>query len=142
MHECIDLISSLLSLSTVHLPLRTLLTAQNQLSIYLSKFKHRLSTQNSLHLKRLISLFDALAKYTEEWKTQQSTNNSSQPTKKTHDEVLTSGELLRKLGRKVEGINLLEIESYLKKSKIARKISGYCVKELEKAAGAGIFMLR
>ncbi|KAK7691295.1 hypothetical protein QCA50_004689 [Cerrena zonata] len=130
--EAHNLISTLLSLSTVQLPLRTLSTAQQQLSIYLSKFKHRLSTPNSLHLKRLISLLDALFKSTEEWKA----GHSNQPTKKLTDEVLTSSELLRRLGRKVEGINLLEIESYLKKSKIARKVSGYCVKELEKAAGA------
>ena len=81
---------------------------------------------------------DALSKYAEEWRVQQKTSKSDLPAKKNHDEVHTSGELLRRLGRKVEGINLLEIESYLRKSKIARKISGYCVKELEKAAGTGI----
>jgi len=50
-------------------------------------------------------------------------------------EVMTPGELLQRLGRKTEGVNLLEIEAYLRSSKIARKISGYSVKALEKAAG-------
>lgn len=52
-------------------------------------------------------------------------------------EVLTSGELMTRLGRKVEGVNLLDIEKYLKNSKIARKISGYCTQAMEKVAGQG-----
>lgn len=35
-------------------------------------------------------------------------------------EILTSGELLRRLGRKVEGVNLLEVEKYLRSSKVLR----------------------
>lgn len=33
-------------------------------------------------------------------------------------EVLTSGELMARLGRKAEGVNLLEIEKYLRESKV------------------------
>ncbi|KAF9816792.1 hypothetical protein IEO21_03872 [Rhodonia placenta] len=50
-------------------------------------------------------------------------------------EVMTPGELLHRLGRKTEGVNLLEVETYLRGSKIARKVSGYSVKTLERAAG-------
>ncbi|CAL1712032.1 unnamed protein product [Somion occarium] len=136
--EAHNLISTLLSLSTIQLPLKTLTTSLHQLSIYLARFKDRLSTQNSLHLKRLVGLLDALLKYAEEWKGERNkVNPNPGPAKaKENVETMTSGELLRKLGRKVEGINLLEVEAYLKKSRIARKISGYCAKELEKAAGA------
>ena len=38
---------------------------------------------------------------------------------------------MERLGRKVDGINLLEVENYLRASKIARKVSGYA----DKAAG-------
>ncbi|KAI0077191.1 DNA repair helicase [Panus rudis PR-1116 ss-1] len=131
--EAHNLISTLLSLSTVQLPLRTLMTSLNQLNIYVFKFRNRLSAVNLLHLKRLVGLLESLQKYAEEWKEQQNQEGNS---KEAEAQVLTSGELLRRLGRKVEGINLLEIEGYLRKSKIARKISGYCVKELEKAAGS------
>ena len=33
-------------------------------------------------------------------------------------EVMTSGELMARLGRKAEGVNLLEIEKYLRESKV------------------------
>ena len=32
--------------------------------------------------------------------------------------MLTSGELMARLGRKAEGVNLLEIEKYLRESKV------------------------
>ena len=53
---------------------------------------------------------------------------------KAVDEILTVGELVAKLGSKNEGVNLLEIEKYLRASRIARKISGYCDKIEEKEA--------
>ncbi|TCD66273.1 hypothetical protein EIP91_001602 [Steccherinum ochraceum] len=129
--EAHNLISTLLSLSAVNLPLRTLTTSLHQLSIYLTKFRNRLSTTNSLHLKRLTGLLEALSKYATEW----GENRVQEKDKKSASVVMTSGELLDQLGQKVQGINFLEVEVYLRKSKIARKISGYCVKELERAAG-------
>lgn len=122
----IDLVSTLLSLSTSQLPLKTLTTSLNQLSIYLNKFRNRLSAEHSLHLKRLVSLLDALSRYADEWKASRSASASIDGEKSgqgsgtsSNIEVITSGELMARLGRKVEGINLLEIESYLKKSKVS-----------------------
>ena len=136
-------VSTLLALSTVTLQTRTLTTALNQLSIYLAKFRGRLTTEHSLHLRRLVALLEALSKFAEEWKATHAANkngaaaglgkSAAQPAA----DVLTSGELMARLGRKVEGVNLLEIEKYLRGSKIARKISGYCVQAMEKAAGQG-----
>ncbi|RDX47561.1 DNA repair helicase [Lentinus brumalis] len=130
-----NLTSTLLSLSTTRLPMRTLANARHQLSIYMSRFRNRLSTMHSLHLKRLMNLLDALAKYAEEWRDEQLKPKAEQGRRGPDTEVMTSGELMQKLGRKAEGINLLEVEKYLRESKIARKISGYSVKELENAAG-------
>ncbi|OBZ69839.1 ATP-dependent RNA helicase CHL1 [Grifola frondosa] len=124
--EAHNLISTLLSLSTTRLPLRTLSTARHQLSIYLGRFCTRLTTTHALHLKRLTGLLDALSRYAEEWQAQMS---NAMKDGKTH------GAGVERLGRKTEGVNLLEVESYLRSSKIARKISGYSVKALEKAAG-------
>ncbi|KAI0657701.1 DNA repair helicase [Cubamyces menziesii] len=132
--EAHNLISTLLSLSTTRLPLRTLSNARHQLSIYLSRFRNRLSTMHALHLKRLMNLLDALNQYAEEWRDAHSKHESGKP-RPPDVEVMTSAELLQRLGRKTEGINLLEVEKYLRESKIARKISGYSVKTLEKAAG-------
>ena len=64
-----------------------------------------------------MNLLDALAKFTEEWRDEQLRRKPDQ--KKGPDvEVMTSAVLIQKLGRKAEGINLLEIEKYLRESKV------------------------
>lgn len=118
----IDLTSTLLSLSTTRLPLRTLVNARHQLSIYLSRFRNRLSTTHALHLKRLMNLLGALVQYAEEWRDAQAKvdkgNGSGGKARAPEVEVMTSAELLQRLGRKAEGVNLLEVEKYLRESKV------------------------
>lgn len=117
-HAFLDLISTLLSLSTACLPLHILSTSLKQLTVYRDKFRNRLSTEHSLHLKRLVGLLEAIAKYAEEWKASHIQTNQSKQSPTHNTEVMTSGELLRRLGRKVEGVNLLEVEKYLRNSKV------------------------
>ena len=77
---------------------------------YVSRFRARLSAINMLHLKRLVVFLDALKKYLEEWKKARANE--------THNaEVISVAQLMERMGKKVAGINLLEIESYLKRSK-------------------------
>lgn len=105
--------------------MKNLSTSLNQLSIYLSKFKNRLSTEHSLHLKRLVSLLEAISRYAEEWKaaraTPAETSAKAMPggAALPNVKVMTAGELMTRLGRKVEGINLLEVEKYLRNSKVS-----------------------
>lgn len=141
-----DLISTLLSLSTTRLPIRTLSTARQQLSVYVSRFRTRLSTDHALHLTRLMGLLDALERYADEWRKAQEggpgapsgqldsdrsaeqrsgekgkpQNGGSGRTRGQGVEVMTPGELLQRLGRKSEGVNLLEVETYLRSSKVCR----------------------
>ncbi|KAJ7164685.1 helicase C-terminal domain-containing protein [Mycena crocata] len=124
--EAHNLIPTLLSLSTTRVPYSTLHTSLQQVCIYVSKFRNKLSPGNMLHLKRLVLFLDALQKYALDWKEQHT--KPDQP----KAEVITLAALLDRLGRKVSGVNLLEIEAYLKSSKIARKVSGYSDKEAEK----------
>jgi len=70
-----------------------------------------------LHLKRLVIFLDALKKYVVEWK-----DAKAKEKEKEKMEVMTVGQLIARLGKKVSGINLLEIESYLKKSKVGMKL--------------------
>ncbi|KAK7048171.1 ATP-dependent DNA helicase CHL1 [Favolaschia claudopus] len=123
--EAHNLIPTLLSLSTARLPFATLVTSFQQVCIYLKRFRTKLNPENLLHLKRLVLFLDALQKYTLQWKD----NNSKADSSKV--EVMTAAQLLDRLGNKVASINMLEIEAYLKKSKIARKISGYSDKKAE-----------
>ena len=100
-----DLISSLLSLSTVTLPLGTLNVCLEQLTAYISRFKNRLASKHVLHLKRLYRLLHTLKGLLSNW--QQQNSNA----------VMTVDGLLSKLGGKLEEINFLEIQNYLRKSK-------------------------
>ncbi|KAF5367608.1 hypothetical protein D9757_010662 [Collybiopsis confluens] len=139
-----NLISTLLSLSTVHLSLALLQTALYQVTTYVAKFRNRLNAANLVHLKRLLAFLQALEKYLEEWRELKVPNPvntdmrpliaakvDGKPSTQTQ-EVVTPLELSERMGRKVAGVNLLEIVQYLKKSKIARKISGYADKLREK----------
>lgn len=64
-----------------------------------------------LHLKRLVTFLDSLKKYLEQWK-------GTRVDAKEKSEVITVAQLIERLGRRIAGINLLEIESYLKRSKV------------------------
>jgi chromosome transmission fidelity protein 1 len=103
-----DLISSLLALSTVTLPLGTLNVCLEQLTAYISRFKNRLASKHVLHLKRLYRLLHTLKGLLSNWQGQNS------------NEVMTVDGLLSKLGGKLEEINFLEIQNYLRKSKAWR----------------------
>jgi chromosome transmission fidelity protein 1 len=111
-----DLIPTLLSLSTARLPFSTLSISFQQVCIYVSKFRTKLSTSNMLHLKRLVMFLDALQKYALEWKEKNGKADASKV------EVMTVADLLDRLGRKVAGVNLLEIEAYLKSSKVSQAL--------------------
>lgn len=130
------MIPTLLSLSSVRLTSNLLSTSLEQVSIYYQKFRSLLSAAHALHLKRLVNFLDAFRKVALEWMAEKSNAKS----RKQDTEVITVPDFIHMLGRKVEGINLLEIEAYLKRSKvcsadsnkrqfnylqIARKISRY-----------------
>ncbi|KAF8073637.1 helicase C-terminal domain-containing protein [Lyophyllum atratum] len=138
--EAHNLIPSLLSLSATRLPYTTLTTSFMQVCTYVSKFRNRLGPANLLHLKRLIVFLDALKKYVLEWKECRTgtpaKDSQGKSTQSEKAEVMTAAELLERLGRKATGINLLEIEKYLRASKVARKIAGYSDKEAAKNSDA------
>lgn len=121
--EAHNLIPTLLSLSSVRLTSNILSNSLKQVSVYYQKFRNRLSAMHALHLKRLLNFLDAFQRVAMDWMTQRLSAKS----KRQDTEVMTVPDFIHRLGRKVEGINLLEIESYLKRSKIARKISRYAV---------------
>jgi chromosome transmission fidelity protein 1 len=75
-----------------------------------------------LHLKRLVVFLDALKKYTSEWKESRKGKSAGQGRESSGGgdkaEVMTVAELLERLGRKATGVNLLEVEAYLRRSKV------------------------
>ncbi|KAL1719631.1 helicase C-terminal domain-containing protein [Schizophyllum commune] len=136
--EAHNVIPTLLSLSTTSLPLSQIRLSLAQVTTYLAKFKTRLKHVHVLSLRRLTVFLESLVACVEGWGGARPI--PSQPTgKPTHlalpprTVIMTPNDFVSRLGKKVEGINLLEVERYLKASRIARKISGYCL-ELEEAA--------
>ncbi|KAF9454817.1 DNA repair helicase [Macrolepiota fuliginosa MF-IS2] len=140
--EAHNLIPTLLSLSTVRLPYHILDTSLQQVCTYVSRFRTRLSATNMIHLKRLVVFLDALKKFLIQWKEGKCEVLSGANGKASRMDVLTVAELLEKMGRKAAGINLLEIERYLKESKVARKISGYADKQAGKSPESNVRQIR
>jgi chromosome transmission fidelity protein 1 len=70
-----------------------------------SRFKNRLASKHVLHLRRLYRLLHTLHELLSNWQQQNTT------------EVMTVDGLLSKLGGKLEEVNFLEIQTYLRKSK-------------------------
>ncbi|KAI0050362.1 DNA repair helicase [Auriscalpium vulgare] len=111
--EAHNLLSTLLSLSTVSLPQHTLTTCIDQLSAYAARFKTRLSATHKVHLTRLVKLLSSLHSAMLEWDG------------RGLGSVLRVDEMLAGVGGGVEGVNVLEIREYLRKSKLAKKIMNY-----------------
>ncbi|KAL1752428.1 helicase C-terminal domain-containing protein [Schizophyllum commune] len=122
--EAHNVIPTLLSLSTTSLPLSQIRLSLAQVTTYLAKFKTRLKHVHVLSLRRLTVFLESLVACVEGWGGGEGVVS----------EIMTPNDFVSRLGKKVEGINLLEVERYLKASRIARKISGYCL-ELEEVEG-------
>uniref|UniRef100_D8PZM3 ATP-dependent DNA helicase CHL1 n=1 Tax=Schizophyllum commune (strain H4-8 / FGSC 9210) TaxID=578458 RepID=D8PZM3_SCHCM len=129
--EAHNVIPTLLSLSTTSLPLSQIRLSLAQVTTYLAKFKTRLKHVHVLSLRRLTVFLESLVACVEGWGGVDRAPTHPATSPKT--EIMTPNDFVSRLGKKVEGINLLEVERYLKASRIARKISGYCL-ELEEAA--------
>jgi chromosome transmission fidelity protein 1 len=109
----LDLIPTLLSLSSVQVHYSAFTSSLEQISAYLSRYRTRLSPSHVLHLKRLTTFLSAIKEFGAKWQEQRQRSPENQ------QEVLTIVELIHHLGRHVEGINLLEIGNYLRSSKVS-----------------------
>lgn len=110
--EAHNLPSTLLSLSTVSLPLTVLDPSLDQLEAYVNRFKTRLSPVNLLTLKRLAVFLVAL-------------RASLVQAKPGTSEVTDVSSFTTRLGPKAASINLLDIVTHLKKTKLAQKMAHY-----------------
>ncbi|EJD50674.1 DNA repair helicase [Auricularia subglabra TFB-10046 SS5] len=122
--EAHNLIDTMLSIHSVALNLKTLRESLSQLNIYHGKFKKRLAGRHLLHLRRLLNFLTALEAFCAE-----------ALKKKEESRLWAVPDLEGALGKKAEGINLLEIHSYLRASKLARKVSSYTDKAAQKENG-------
>ncbi|KAF8685486.1 DEXDc2 [Rhizoctonia solani] len=143
--EAHNLIDTILAVHTLPVSSTILRVSKTQVDLYRSKFRNRLKTKHVVHLTRLSVLLTALQKFTEAWANgnedaneNAKSDSSSGKKRPPQEELFGVAEFIRMLGAHAENINPLEIEKYLRESKIARKISGYSDKLADAAAASGI----
>ncbi|KAF9778687.1 helicase C-terminal domain-containing protein [Thelephora terrestris] len=120
--EAHNLVSTLLSLSSVVLGSSVIRVSISQLDAYLSKFRLRLSHDHLLYLEKLRVSLNAIRQFIVEW--EKGTPGHGAPNLRP-TEVMSTRAFVGKMGKNIEGINFLDIKSYLEDSKIARKIASY-----------------
>ncbi|CAE6485498.1 unnamed protein product [Rhizoctonia solani] len=141
--EAHNLIDTILAVHTLPVSSTILRVSKTQVDLYRSKFRNRLKTKHVVHLTRLSVLLTALQKFTEAWANgnedaneNAKSDSSSGKKRPPQEELFGVAEFIRMLGAHAENINPLEIEKYLRESKIARKISGYSDKLADAAAAS------
>lgn len=111
-HLISDLISSILTLSTITMTYQHLNDSLNQISAYLSKFRLRLSSHHALHLVRLKAFMKAFIAFIHDWRLQRKLSSER------YTVVMTVHEIMHTLGQNMDAVNLLEIHKYLRTSKV------------------------
>ncbi|KAG8692542.1 ATP-dependent DNA helicase chl1, partial [Ceratobasidium sp. 395] len=142
--QIVNLIDTILAVHTLPVSGTTLRVSRTQVDLYRSKFRTRLKTRHTVHLTRLSVLLGALLAFTDSWLNgpTATTTVDAKPEgangkkKPPQEEMFGVADFLRMLGTHAENINPLEIEKYLRESKIARKISGYSDKLADAAAAS------
>lgn len=114
--EAHNLISTLLSLHSLTLSITTLESLRKALKTYWDKFKTRLTGLNASYLKQLLIVLSALTRAAAAWEAKESDGG------KKGEMMMTVNDLIKRMGGSVDQVNLLKLDEYLTKSKIARKV--------------------
>jgi chromosome transmission fidelity protein 1 len=110
--EAHNLIDTILATHTVIVSASQIQTAMGQINDYLEKFSSRLKGTNEINLQILLMTLRSL----------EALDSKAQS--------MTPAELMRKIGGNIDQINLLELDRWLRETKIARKIAGYADRKL------------
>ena len=113
--ESHNLIETIHSIHSIELKGGHVIDALTQLNHYLVKYKTRLSAKNTKHVKQIIFILNELVKH---FKQSSERSNGSN--------VVERVQFL--IGLKIENLNLYKIIDYCEKSRIARKLFGFCEK--------------
>jgi chromosome transmission fidelity protein 1 len=93
---------------------------------YMARFGSRLKGVNEVNLKKLIKILRGLETFCSEMQdsdVRSSDNGTSS---------MTTSDLLKRIGGNVDQVNLLELEAWLRETKVAHKIAGYAEKQRSK----------
>ncbi|PWN33962.1 DNA repair helicase [Meira miltonrushii] len=127
--EAHNLIDTILATHTVLVSSWQIQRAISQINDYLDKFSSRLKGTNEINLQKLLLTLRSL---------DTSCTNAVQ----NKAQSMTPAELMRKIGGNIDQINLLELDRWLRETKIARKIAGYADRKLRVEASTEETMQR
>ncbi|KAF2743829.1 DNA repair helicase [Sporormia fimetaria CBS 119925] len=111
-HNLMDAISGI---HTISVTLTQVQQARMQLTIYLQKFRNKLKGKNRTYVAQIVRVFDSIILYLQRL--------TGEP--KSRDGVVDMAALMS--GKGVDQINLLKLNQYIQKSRLARKVDGYTV---------------
>lgn len=127
--EAHNLIDTILSSHSVSLSSSQVADCVAQAEAYLARFATRLKGLNEVNIKKLLKVLRGLADFcTAEADAYTPSPISSRAEESGSFKTLTPTELLRRIGGNVDQVNLMELEGWLRETKIARKMAGYSEK--------------
>jgi chromosome transmission fidelity protein 1 len=127
--EAHNLIDTLLSIHSTSLTSPQLSSATSQLQQYLQRFRSRLKPAHALWIRQTLGVLQGLVDVSERFIADQKGDKG-----KGKAEMIDANQLMTRAGGASDQVNLLEMCSYIKESKLARNVSGFTEKEDEESA--------
>jgi chromosome transmission fidelity protein 1 len=90
-------------------------TALSQLSQYLQRYKSRLLGKNIVYIKQIMTIVKSVIGLLE--------SHTQKNSPSTKEKILTVNDFVHELG--IDHLNMFKIETFLKESKLARKLNGF-----------------
>jgi hypothetical protein len=132
-----DLIDTLLSIYSTNLTSIHLASALSQLEQYLSRFRNRLKPIHALKIKQTLAVLKGLTRVCDKFMQEV---KSPDWKGKSKAEMMDGNTLMSRVGGGSDQVNIMEMVSYLKESKLARKVSGFAENQAEVAMKNGTFI--
>ncbi|EPQ26870.1 uncharacterized protein PFL1_05505 [Pseudozyma flocculosa PF-1] len=132
--EAHNLIDNILSTHTVSISSEQVGQAARQIQTYLDRFALRLKGSNEAHLRQMMGVLNGLQGFCTKWLDRRAGQGKSpaQSSSVGQQEIMTASQLVAEIGGTLDRINLVELERWLKDTQIARKVSGYADKQVQK----------
>jgi chromosome transmission fidelity protein 1 len=132
-----DLIDTLLSIYSTNLTSTHLASALSQLEQYLSRFRNRLKPIHALKIKQTLAVLKGLTRVCDKFMLEV---RSPDWKGKSKAEMMDGNALMARVGGGSDQVNIMEMVSYLKESKLARKVSGFAENQAEVAMKNGTYI--
>lgn len=120
--EAHNLIDTILTTHSVTIDSRQIAQASKQIDTYLDRFAMRLRGSNESNLRKVRKLLSSMSAFF---------SDQAAKGKQNGETVMTAADLVSRMTGSLDQINLVTLETWLKETQIARKISGYADKQIK-----------